>query len=125
MYDYYEAVEDDVLEFIEEEGMTITEDNKDEIYDMLFNEDRITGNMSGSYTCLSTEARDYLNDNTDLILEMAEAFGYTIPEVGYKYLVEPEALDVMLRCYVLGSVIEKISQAKDKKGVFNGSSGKR
>ena len=74
--------------------------------------------MSGSYTCLSTEARDYLNDNTDLILEMAEAFGYTIPEVGYKYLVEPEALDVMLRCYVLGSVIEKILQAKDKKGVI-------
>ncbi len=108
MYSYYENVRDSVIDFLIEEEIELTRDNCEEIYDRLFCEDKITGNVSGSYTFSSAAARQYLSSNTSLILEMTDEFGYSASEIGYKYLVEPEIVDVMLRCYVLGRVVDEL-----------------
>ena len=62
MYNYYEAVKEDVLTYIKEEvdmnGMDLDE-LKERLYEELINEDRITGNASGSHILSkqSTEIR--------------------------------------------------------------------
>ena len=59
MYDYYEAVKEDVLNYIKEEvdmnGMDLNE-LKERLYEDLINKDSITRNASGSYTFCRSKA---------------------------------------------------------------------
>ena len=78
MYDYYEAVKEDVLNYIKEEvdmnGMDLNE-LKERLYEDLINEDSITGNTSGSYTFCRSKAQKYVEENKDLVREMCDEFG--------------------------------------------------
>ena len=102
-YDYLQAVTDDVRQHIADNGITVTADNREEIEeqlnDSLWVNDSVTGNASGSYTFCRWTAEENLCHNLDLLGEACAEFGCT-PEYD-----NPEACDVTIRCYLLGSAI--------------------
>ena len=99
---YYEAVKNDVLEWWKEAKYTC---DPSDIYDEAFNEDSITGNMSGSYTCDAWQAEEYVCHNLDLAREALEEFGYDSLPVDK---LDAEYLDVIIRIHVLGQVLGDI-----------------
>ena len=102
-YNYMQAVTDDVKNYIADNGITVTADNREEIEeqlnDSLWADDSVTGNASGSYTFCRWRAEEYLCHNLDLLGEACAEFDCT-PEYD-----NPEACDVTIRCYLLGSAI--------------------
>lgn len=105
MYDYREAVKDDVLEYINNEinfeDFDTLEELEEHLNEVLFTEDSVTGNASGSYTFNTYEAEENICHNLDLLGEALEEFGG-----GYDILKDSaEAADVTIRCYLLGECI--------------------
>ena len=111
MYDYKEAVKHDILEYIHDEldlkdfeDLSELEDN---LQDELWNNDSITGNASGSYTFNSEQAKEYVYNNTDLLLDAIREFGLDSETVGEKFIQgDWEYFDVIIRCSVLSSCID-------------------
>lgn len=105
-YNYFEAVCDDVRNYIEENEIVVNEDNRDEIEeqlnDDLFCNDSVTGNASGSYTFSTWKAEENLCHNLDLLSEALQEFGC---EPDYITEKGAEACDVTIRCYLLGQAI--------------------
>lgn len=105
-YDYREAVKDDVLEYIDNEinfeDFDTLEKLEEHLNEVLFTEDSVTGNASGSYTFNTYEAEENICHNLDLLEEALEEFGS-----GADYLIThgAEAADVTIRCYLLGECI--------------------
>lgn len=105
-YDYREAVKDDVLEYINNEinfeDFDTLEELEEHLNEVLFTEDSVTGNASGSYTFNTYEAEENICHNFDLLGEALEEFGS-----GADYLIThgAEAVDVTIRCYLLGECI--------------------
>ena len=109
MYNYYEAVKEDVLNYIKKEvdmnGMDLDE-LKERLYEDLKNNDSVTGNASGSYTLCRSEAQKYVEENKDLVREMCDEFGDHQRIANWWLTDDYESIDVSLRCYVLGNAIE-------------------
>lgn len=106
-YDYLEAIKGDVLNYINENNIVVTSENRDEVErdlnDTLFTCDSVTGNASGSYTFDTWTAEEYLYHNWDLLGEALTEFGCDM-----SYLERgAEACDVTIRCYLLGQAISK------------------
>lgn len=105
-YNYLEAVKEDVLNYIEEYEIKVTESNKEDVcndlYDDLFVNDSITGNASGSYTFNAYQAEENLCHNLDLLQEAYNEFG------GSPDLSSPESCDVSIRCYLLSQAITEV-----------------
>lgn len=110
MYDYREAVKDDVRNYIAE-NLTIEayKGQRDELEEMLNNDlwadDGVTGNASGSYYCNSWKAEESLCHNLDLLAEALEEFGC---DASYLLKEGAEAADVTIRCYLLSSAISEV-----------------
>jgi hypothetical protein len=113
MYDYKEAVKNDVIDYIndhytrEEIKENIMYHVKDrfieELHDDMWTADSVTGNASGSYTFNTYKAEEYLCHNMELLKEALEEFG-----CGIDYLEKgAEACDVTIRCYLLYSAISE------------------
>lgn len=104
-YDYLEAVKEDVLNYINENNIVVTSENRDEVEqelnDTLFTCDSVTGNASGSYTFSTWTAEEYLCHNLELLREALTEFGYDMSYVERG----AEACDVTIRCYLLGQAI--------------------
>ena len=105
-YNYYEAVKEDVLQYIRENINFADYSDIDELSEKLFDDcwidDGVTGNASGSYYCNSWKAEEALAHNWDLLAEALREFG----EDGVNILeAGAEAMDVTIRCYVLSSCI--------------------
>lgn len=106
MYDYREAVKNDVLEYINnevdlEEWRGDRDGLEEKLNDDLWTVDSVTGNASGSYYCNSYKAEEALMHNLDLLAEACEEFGG-----GCDVLKDgAEACDVTIRCYLLGECI--------------------
>lgn len=116
-YDYFENVKDDVLEYIKEnyEKEDYADLDYNELYDEMFIEDTVTGNASGSYTFNTWKAEENISHNLDLAQEAYESFGCD----GVKFEDGAEAIDVTIRCYVLGQVLQEVlddleSEAEDQ-----------
>lgn len=117
-YDYREAVKDDVLEYISNEinfkDFETIEDLEEHLQEVLFTEDSVTGNASGSYTFNAYEAEENIAHNLDLLAEALNEFGESLD-----YLLEngAEAADVTIRCYLLseciGDALEEIEEDFD------------
>ena len=112
-YNYLEAMTEDVREYIRY-GIDLSEwkGNRDgleeHLNNVLWTEDSVTGNESGSYYCNAWRAEEALSHNWDLLAEALREFeqdGTDILEQG------AEAMDVTIRCYLLG---QAISEALDE-----------
>lgn len=112
-YDYYTAVYNDVEDYYNENKEQYEGLDRDDIIEKLnddcFIEDSVTGNASGSYTFNRCEAEENLCHNTDLLAEACEEFGSNPAGL----LLEPEAADVTIRCYLLGQVIADFVESLD------------
>ena len=110
-YDYRQAVRDDILDYITEHDIQVTDKNREEVqgflYDTLFVEDSVTGNASGSYTFNTWKAEEYLCHNLDLLAEAIDEFG---ADAGtYKDCIESaETADVTIRCYLLTECLSSV-----------------
>lgn len=105
-YNYLERIKIDVRNFIEENDIVVTVDNREEIEeqlnDMLWNDDTITGNETGSYFCDTDRAAEAIALNWDLLAEALEDFGYENIKNG------PNFCDVLIRCYLLPQAIAEV-----------------
>ena len=108
-YNYLERIKKDVRNFIEENNITVTVDNRKEIEeqlnDMLWNDDDITGNETGSYFRNAGIAADTLAFNWALLDEALDAFGYENINPIKKGV---EWCDVLIRCYLLPQAIAEV-----------------
>lgn len=109
-YNYYDAIEEDILTWLEDEGKTLEDfEDADDLAETLWAEDRVTGNTSGSYTFNTWQAEENLCHNWDLLADAAEEFGYEAANLNKG----AEFWDVVIRCYLLEEVCEKIFDNKE------------
>ena len=110
-YDYRQAVKDDIRQYIDDnadmiEGTLNDCSDFDEfeqmLNDILWLEDSVTGNASGSYTFSRWKADENLCHNLDLVSDAYDEFGCT-PDY-----FNPEAIDVTIRCYLLGECLSDV-----------------
>lgn len=110
-YDYRQAVMDDIRNYISENSIRVTNENREELkttlQDSLWRNDSVTGNASGSYTFNAWKAEEYLCHNLDLLAEAIDEFG---ADAGtYKDCIESaETADVIIRCYLLRECLSSI-----------------
>lgn len=107
MYDYREAVKEDIKEYLKETNKR----DFDKLYNELWVEDSVTGNGSGSYTFNAYKAEENLCHNMDLLKEAIEMFGGD-----YSNILEQgaEACDVTIRCYLLGQVLQEVLEEEEE-----------
>ena len=105
-YNYRESICEDIREYIRENDIVVTTENKDELYeelsDKLWVEDSVTGNASGSYTFNTWRAEEYLCHNMDLLQDACEEFCCE-PK-----LDSAEWCDVTIRCYLSGECLSEV-----------------
>ena len=109
---YLDQMKEDIRNYINENGIAITSENREEmqekLYDDLWTDDSVTGNASGSYTFNSYKAKKYVTDNMELLQEMISEFCIDSNTVAEKFLNEEwEYFDVSIRCYLLGQAIDE------------------
>lgn len=83
----------------------------------------MTGNASGSYTCNRAKAKKYVDDNKELVIEMAEEFGCKDQVMNWWYSNNYEAIDCSIRCYLLNQAIDEIIEdenIEDNKRITRG-----
>lgn len=127
MYDYREAITEDVKEWIKE-NIDLTEWTEDregleqQLNDDLWTADSVTGNGSGTYTFNRVQASLYALDNMDLLQKAINEFATDPATVGDKFISEDwEWFDVTIRCYLLGSVISDVLDEMEENGDFDES----
>lgn len=113
MYNYLEAIKEDVMEYIKNKvnysDYETIEDLEQFLNDELFTEDSVTGNASGSYTFCRSTAKDYVTGNMDECVEALKEFCVSSEEIAEKFLCEDwEYFDVTIRCYLLGQAISEV-----------------
>lgn len=123
MYDYREAMTEDVKEWIKE-NIDLTEWTEDregleqQLNNDLWTEDSITGNASGSYYCNSYNAEESIAHNWNLLNEALDEFEQNNINVIEK---GAEWADVIIRCYLLRSVISDVLNEMEENGDFDES----
>lgn len=123
MYDYREAMTEDVKEWIKE-NIDLTEWTEDregleqQLNDDLWTEDSITGNASGSYYCNSYNAEESIAHNWNLLNEALDEFEQNNINVIEK---GAEWADVTIRCYLLRFVISDVLNEMEENGDFDES----
>lgn len=116
MYDYKDAVKEDVLCYIRDEvdlsAFDDMEELEEHLNETLWIEDSVTGNGSGSYTFSTWEAEENLCHNLDLLAEAAAEFGESLDKI----LGDgAEAADATIRCYLLaGAIAEALEEIEEE-----------
>ena len=109
MYNYYNAMENDIKNYIEENidlSDYTREALEEELNDDLWICDSVTGNGSGSYTFCRATAKEYVADNMDLCVDALKEFCVEPETIAEKFLTEDwEYFDVTIRCYLLSECI--------------------
>lgn len=105
MYDYREAVKNDVLRYINDEinfeDFDTLEELEEKLNEDLWTADSVTGNASGSYTFDTYEAEENIAHNWELLEEALAEFGSDESPISKG----AEVADVTIRCYLLGECI--------------------
>lgn len=107
MYDYKHNVIEDCItaikEYMKYNGIDKNEVNRtefeDELYDVLFVDDNVTGNGSGSYTFNSKDAMNNIYGNEKLLVDALKEYGYD--GLPFKRISDYEWMDVIIRCSLL------------------------
>lgn len=111
MYNYYEAMYEDVKNAIDERSEELAGMDRDEreekLNEDLWIDDSVTGNASGSYTFNRYTAEEYVKDNLDLLRDALQSFGEDDGEALERIFLDEdfEYADVTIRCYMLGEII--------------------
>lgn len=113
-YDYYEAVKNDIEEYIKDHDIDVTSEefDRDDLYNCLWLADSVTGNMSGSYIFNAYQAEENLCHNWDLLGEALIEFGQTDVNILEK---GAEWCDVTIRCYLLGQCLDEVIDELEEK----------
>lgn len=123
MYDYKQTMNDDIRDHIREnyapeeiaEKLRDRDEWEQELNDDLWIDDSVTGNASGSYTFNRAKAREYVQDNTELLQEALREFCTESETIAEKFLNDDwEYFDVTIRCYLLGSVLYEVLDELEK-----------
>ena len=110
-YNYLEQVTSDAKEAILENMSEWNFNDRDELEqianDVLWTDDGVTGNASGSYYCNAWKAEEAICHNWDLLEEAIDEFG------GDTDILQQgaESCDVTIRCYLL---VQAIGAALDE-----------
>lgn len=108
-YDYEWNMKQDVKDYIEEwidfTDFEDLDELEEHLNNVLWSNDYVTGNASGSYTCNTWKAEEYIAHNLDLLAEALKEFGYTDINILEK---GAEWCDVTIRCYLLGQIIGEV-----------------
>ena len=109
MYDYKEAIINDIKDYINDNDIVIDDDfDRDDLSSELWTDDSVTGNASGSYTFCRNIAKEYVLDNMDLLAEAFDDFGTSNEVIGDHFISEDwEWFDVTIRCYLLDECIDE------------------
>lgn len=106
-YNYYEAMENDVMDAME--NYEAGEYDRDELEilmnDDLWTDDSVTGNASGSYWFNTWKAEEAIAHNWELLTEAYSEFGYQEIDLDN---FSPESADVTIRCYLLPQIIAQV-----------------
>ena len=112
-YNYRRAIKHDIREAIEDNKYGSEEKDFNDWYELLWTDDSVTGNASGSYTFNRTKAYAHVKDNIPLLIEALTEFGYEsnyivnlISDLEY----QAETADVIIRCYLLGECLQEVLQ---------------
>ena len=120
-YNYLESIKEDVKTWLNDNDRKIDsaadkEELKEELYNLLWADDSVTGNGSGSYTCNRQEAKEMILaidpdtgcDNLELLNNACEDFD-CLDELGKRFVNNDwEYMDVTIRCYLLAQAIELV-----------------
>lgn len=117
-YNYIEAMKEDIKDYINNNVNLDDYEDRDELEqflnDELFVDDSVTGNASGSYTFSRAQAKEYVDDNTDILVDVVKDFCISAEEIGNRFLSEDwEYFDVTIRCYLLGQAIGEVLDDMD------------
>ena len=104
LYNYHEAVKDDIREYIKENYDSVTEKMRAEMLDTILREDSVTGDASGSYTMNRAIAKEYVIENIDLLNRAVDEYGFDKKDIGEEW----EQLDVLIRLYLVGEYFDDI-----------------
>ena len=96
----------DLTEYTDDAGVIDRDRLEEDLQDALWIEDSVTGNASGSYTCNSNVAKEYVLDNMAICTESLREFCVEPTDIAEHFLHEDwEYFDVTIRCYLLGAAI--------------------
>ena len=108
-YNYREALANDIREYIADNiniaDYTNADDLAEDLNDMCWTADSVTGNASGSYTFSRWTAENYLTHNMGLLIDACEEFG---EDIGHAVKRGAEFCDVTIRCYLLSQAIAEV-----------------
>lgn len=115
-YNYFEAVKADVKDFIECNIDFSKYENAEDLAwrleELLWVDDSVTGNASGSYTFNRWQAAEYISHNWDLLKEAVWEFGCDAENILDK---GEEWCDVTIRCYLLhGAIAEALEEMAEE-----------
>ena len=117
-YNYLEELKSDVKNYIKEVASDYMDcedmdELRDSLYDNLWNEDSVTGNGSGSYTFNREEAKKYVSDNLDLMVEAYKDLDSIESLVDDLEALDFETIDVTIRCYLLSQALDEVLEDGD------------
>ena len=117
-YNYLEELKSDVRTYIKEVASDYMDcedmdELRDSLYDNLWDEDSVTGNGSGSYTFNREEAKKYVSDNLDLMVEAYKDLDSIESLVDDLEALDFETIDVTIRCYLLSQALDEVLEDGD------------
>lgn len=116
-YNYLENVTADAKEAILENlkywNFTDREELEEIANDLLWVDDSVTGNGSGSYTFNTWQAEENLCHNIDELEEACDEFGQ---DIGEAVKQGAEYCDVTIRCYLLSQAISAALDELEEEG---------
>lgn len=117
-YNYLEELKSDIKNYINEVASDYMDcedmdELRDSLYDNLWDEDSVTGNGSGSYTFNREEAKKYVSDNMDLMVEAYKDLDSIESLVDDLEALDFETIDVTIRCYLLSQALDEVLEDGD------------
>ena len=112
-YNYLKAIKQDIRNYITEnftneeinELLTDRITNEEKLYDILWIEDSVTGNASGSYTFNTWEAEENITHNWDILIDAINEFGCNTMDILSN---GAEWCDVTIRCFLLAEALSEV-----------------
>lgn len=116
MYDYHKVLKKDIRNFIRDYEYDISgnkEDVMNDLTDVLWAEDSVTGNGLMGYieneVLLSNDkAKMYVLDNIEIMLEAVQEFGCKEKVVPKMMAGDWRWFDITIRCYLLNTCIAEV-----------------